>query len=119
MSADQLRLPVTEEWRVGDRILTNMKEEELRQAYLKALRKEMHDLWMRRARDPDVDDPTVCADDAREVFESWDPPSPDRLNRNFLGQLFRDGNWRKVGHTRSRTDGSHGNLIAEWEPVPA
>lgn len=119
MSGEQLQLPRTEEWRVGDQILANMEMEELRSAYLKALRSEMHDLWQRRARDPAVEEPTVCADDARRIFESWDPPSSDRLDRNFLGQLFRTGNWRKVGYTRSRTDGSHGNLIAEWEPVPA
>lgn len=115
MSADQLRLPVTEEYQVGRRVLTNLSREELRRAYLKALREEMRKLYRRRRLDPDVDEPAVCADDARELFESWDPPPAEDLSRNFLAGIWLPDCWVPVGRTRSSTPNSHGNEIRTYE----
>lgn len=117
MSADQLRLPVTEEWRVGRRKITNASREELRRAYLEALREEMRKLYRQRRMDPDVEEAAVCADDAREIFESWNPPSPENLSRNFLAGVWLPDCWQVVGRTRSNTPNSHGNEIKLYRYV--
>lgn len=114
MSSGQLSLSVTEEYQVGQRVLTNLSREELRRAYLEALREEMRKLYRRRRMDPEVGEPAVCADDAREVFESWNPPPPDDLSRNFLAAIWLPDCWVPVGRTRSNTPGSHGNEIRTY-----
>ena len=106
---DQLSLPVTEEWRVGQRILRGMKEEELRSAYLDALDAEMRKRALRR------ETREVTPDEVRELFESWDPPPPEMLSRSFLGGLWQRKHWRTDGRTyTSATKGSHGNRLLIW-----
>lgn len=61
----------------------------------------------------------VTADDARVILDT-DPrvPSPKDLNRNFLGKLFLAPGWTWTGQfRRSRTPGSHANLLRCWRYV--
>lgn len=110
---DQLSLPVTEEWRVGQRKIGGLKKEELRSAYLDALDTEMIRLWRKRRMAGER--AYVTADDARETFESWNPPPPDLLNRSFLAGLWQRAHWQTDGSTIiSRTEGSHGNRLLRW-----
>ena len=53
----------------------------------------------------------ITPDDARDYFESLDPPGPERLSRNFLGCVFRGREWEVVGTYTSATPGSHGNRL--------
>lgn len=119
--SEQLSLPVTEEWRVGDQIVRDLSDEEKRARYLDALDGAMVELY-RRIVASDVDcppwsrePPYVCGDDARKRFESWDPPSPDDLSRNFLAALWKRKHWRFIdrGHISS-TEGSHGNALGRY-----
>jgi len=56
----------------------------------------------------------VTADDARAILPRcpFERPSCN----NFLGSLFKGGNWRAVGvmDHRSETPGSHGNRLMRW-----
>lgn len=58
----------------------------------------------------------VTADDARVLIDT-DPriPGADKLNRNFLGKLFLAPGWKWTGEfVKSRTPGSHANLLKCW-----
>jgi homoserine dehydrogenase len=58
----------------------------------------------------------VTADDARSILDA-DPhvPADSKLCRNFMGQLFKTDHWEATGQViRSRTTGSHGNLLFCW-----
>ncbi|MBL4701600.1 MAG: hypothetical protein JKX85_10125 [Phycisphaeraceae bacterium] len=61
----------------------------------------------------------VSADDARDILNKMpNVPPPSRMNRNFLGQLFRADGWKFTGKTiNSKTPGSHGNLLRCWRWV--
>lgn len=115
MNSPQLRMRMGEEWQVGRRILTNLTREKLRRSYLDALDEEMKLLYCRRVREwprPAY----VTPDEARQKFESWDPPSSDDLSRNFLGALWLRGHWQKTGQTiHSETPNSHGNELDCWK----
>lgn len=56
----------------------------------------------------------VTADDARRLLPRCPYPVPEC--KNFLGSLFKDGNWRAVGFMdhKSQTPGSHGNRLMRW-----
>lgn len=58
----------------------------------------------------------ISADDLRALMARHPHLEPPGDNRNVMGSVFRDG-WEQVGWIRSRTPGSHGNLIALWRPA--
>ena len=63
------------------------------------------------ARELGADGSEVWADRVREVMaERW----PDIEPGNWLGALFRGGEWRVVGFVRSKTAGSHGNRLLRY-----
>jgi len=83
---------------------------------LEYLRARMAELYRRRLAAQGYDLARVTADDARHILDN-DPrvPGSDRLNRNFIGQLFRGGAWESTGELiKSQTPGSHGNLLRCW-----
>ena len=58
----------------------------------------------------------ICADQVRlETLRRW----PDIAWGNWAGSLFAGPRWRSVGFTRSRVDGSHGNLLRTWRTTHA
>lgn len=58
----------------------------------------------------------VTADDARQILATHEAfEGMTFASMNWLGQLFRDGNWEQTGQTiRSQTPGSHGNVLPCW-----
>ncbi len=54
----------------------------------------------------------ISSDDIRneapELFEYTEGPK-----RNWMGSVWTE-EWRSVGMTRSRAEGSHGNLLRTW-----
>lgn len=63
------------------------------------------------ARELGADGSEVWADRVREVMaERW----PDITPGNWLGALFRGGEWEPAGLIRSKTVGSHANLLRTW-----
>lgn len=108
-SSGQLSMPLTEEYRIGQRILSGLTSEELRSAYLDALDAEM----VKRARRRETRQ--VTPDEVRELLESWNPPPPEMLSRSFLGGLWQRRHWQTDGQTyTSATKGSHGNRLLIW-----
>ena len=86
-----------------DRALEAMEASELRAHYLEIIRREMKRRGEAGLR---------CTPDyARVFFESLDPPPPELLSRNFLGCVFRSGEWQVVGTYQSSTPGSHANRL--------
>lgn len=77
--------------------------------WLTRIRRVAHELYH-------VLDRPISADDLREVMARHPELEPPGDSRNVMGQVFRDG-WERVGLIRSRTPGSHGNLLAEWRPA--
>ena len=56
----------------------------------------------------------ICADEVRAELER----RPGLIlceNYNWMGGMFKDGNWRQVGWTTSAQPGSHGNPLRTWE----
>lgn len=87
---------------------------------LEYLRRRLRGLYEQRLERQGRELAHVTADDARLILDS-DPnvPPPDRLCRNFLGQLFRSPGWQATGSIiRSHTAGSHGNLLFCWRFEP-
>ena len=84
----------------------------VRKEYLRLIRYEMKRLAPMRGY--------VTAEDAREFFESLeDVPSPNVLNRNFLGAVFKTTDWTTDGATVcSSTEGRHGNRVFLWRLRP-
>lgn len=59
----------------------------------------------------------VTADDAREELRMSYSPYRDTHfpSMNFMGQLFRNGEWEKTGqYIKSRTPGNKGNELPCW-----
>ena len=92
---------LTLEERKRDEALAHL--EETRADYLDRVRTAMR-RWAE-------DGHPITPDDARDYFESLNPPGPERLSRNFLGCVFRGREWEVVGTYRSATPGSHGNRL--------
>lgn len=53
----------------------------------------------------------VTADDARKLLARWGVPAG-----NWMGSLFKNGQWVMVGTRPSATPGRHGNRIGIWRP---
>lgn len=83
----------------------------VRKDYLERIRTEMVALYLKRSEE--MGDPYVTADDARKVFESWEPP--EDLSRNFLGATFKTKDWAPCGLYLSSTEGSHANRLLRWK----
>jgi len=83
-----------------------------RSDYLRRIRRAMVELYEKRATRMAV--AYVTADDARRAFESWNPPEPEKLSRNFLGAVFKTSDWEPIGQYHSRTEGSHANRLVRW-----
>jgi hypothetical protein len=80
------------------------------------LRPRMEKLYRQRLASQGRELARCTADDARAILDA-DPhvPADSRLCKNFMGQLFKDGRWESTGQViRSRTTGSHGNLLFCW-----
>ena len=92
-----------------DRILSILAA--TRKMLLERLRAEMKALYLSNGGEP------VTADDARKLLDSWpDIPPPEELNRNFMGALFRNGDWLPVDvNHQSRTKGSNARRIVRWQ----
>jgi len=87
-----------------ERVLGDLAE--LRADYLERIREEVRrraEMGMR-----------VTPDDARDYFESLNPPPPEELSRNFLAAVFRTREWEVVGTYKSTTPGSHANRLNEY-----
>ena len=84
-------------------------------AWLDALRDELRKLYAARVNRLGEAMAYVTADDARRMMDR-DPRlrPPAGTSNNALGALFRTQGWEKLGYTKSTTEGSHGNLIAQW-----
>lgn len=102
---------------IRDRVLDSM--EETRRSLLTWLREEMRSLYLRRLESHGRDLAFVTADDARVLLDNApNVPGPDRLNRNFLGQLFRGEGWEWTGQLyKSKTLNSHANDLRCWRWV--
>ena len=61
----------------------------------------------------------ICADDVRVALAERHPEAleSDGKKRNWLGSVFQTEDFRPVGMVRSKTPGSHGNLIRTWTLV--
>lgn len=55
--------------------------------------------------------PWVCADDVRPLVREMTAPGE---SLNWVGAVFRTDEWEPVGFTRSKVEGSHGNLLRTW-----
>ncbi len=112
--------PVNPEQVVADAVLDDLAE--VRRSLLNHLRARLATLYRQRLAAQGYDLAYVTADDARVLLDT-DPrvPPPDRLNRNFLGSLFaRAPEWEATGELiKSRTPGSHANLLRCWRLRPA
>lgn len=100
---------------VKARVLEDMNK--LRRSLLDYLRRAMIDLYLRREASVGRENAYVTADDARLVLEAIpNLPPPERLNRNFMGALFRecDGFEPTGSYAKSRTPGSHANNLTCW-----
>lgn len=107
----QLTIPLSER-EIGQQILDTLAEKPGRREYLDALDEAMIELACSRPSRQ------VRPDEARKVFESWNPPPPEELSRNFLGALWNRRHWQTDGTTYiSETDGSHGNRLLIWTYV--
>jgi len=106
--------PVNPESEIAEAILDAMEGK--RHKLLEYLRTRLFQLYQKRLEKQGEALARVTADDARLILES-DPniPGADKLNRNFLGQLFRTPKWEFTGELiKSQTQGSHGNLLRCW-----
>lgn len=53
----------------------------------------------------------ICADDVRaSMLEHF----PDTVFGNWMGSVFKGPEWVAVGFTKSKTPGSHANLLRTW-----
>lgn len=112
------RLAGNPEEQIRDRVLDTL--EYSAGQILDELRAAMVKLYLKR-REKQGALAFVTADDARIILET-DPkyPPASRLNRNFMGQLFRplsgqDPDWEWTGeYIKSRTQGSHANPLKCW-----
>lgn len=110
--------PINPEIDVRNRVLEAMEANY--KPLLDWLRDRMQRLYLDRLCHQGRELAFVTADDARLILDT-DPqiPGPDRLCRNFLGQLFRAPGWSTTGQIRrSSTPGSHGNLLMCWRYEP-
>jgi len=86
------------------------------ESLLNWLRERMEKLYRHRLTAQGYELARVTADDARAILDA-DPhvPADSKLCRNFMGQLFKTDHWEATGQViRSRTTGSHGNLLFCW-----
>lgn len=69
--------------------------------------------WPHNKRWPDDDRPYICADHIREVIHEYDGPDT-WASFNWMGQVFRPKRFRRIGLTKSLTEGSHNNLLGKY-----
>lgn len=80
---------------------------------LEWIRQRMRALYAQRLDKQGYELAQVCADDARALIDA--EPRLKGVRRNFMGQLFKAPGWVWTGaFTKSRTAGSHGNLLMCW-----
>lgn len=107
--------PWNPEAAIRDRVLDDLNE--TKASLLAWLRRELKIIYRRRAADSADGSAYVTADDARALLDN-DPrvPPAEVLNRNFLGSLFKGSDeWESIGDFhKSRTPGSHANLLRRW-----
>jgi len=90
--------------------------EQWRKRWLVKIRREMRVLYLTRERQygPGA---FVTGDDARKYFEQL-PNVPMDMSRNFLGAVFKNGDWKTDGRTiKSKTVGGHANRLFKWRYV--
>lgn len=104
---------------IAERVLDNLADR--RKSLCEWLRVEMRLLYQRRLEKQGYELAYVTADDARVLLDAAPGvPGPDKLSRNFIGALFRGvKGWQPTGKiARSRTPGSHANMLHCWRWVP-
>lgn len=99
----------------GATAVAELASDPMRASYLRVIRDRMRMIYRTRVRAYGADSQraVVRPDDAREIFER-ECNAPADMSRNFLGAVFRERGWVRVGEYRSETKGSHGNDLNEY-----